>query len=423
MILAHGIVYGNEHLPSILNNLERDCFSTIQNSSLPPEIVINACDVLATNLELGKFDFILNVILSNSMISKEKMHLMIQSFKKEALHYKILMELGTDLSERPRVTQTIKRKRYPLGILFHIAAGNVDGLPAYSVMEGLLAGNINLLKLPSNDHGFSLALLKELVTIEPLLKDYIYIFDLPSTDVNSLKFLANISDAVVVWGGDQAISFARQMVSPSTKIISYGHKLSFAYCTNQSSKSDLVNLAHHICETNQLLCSSCQGIYYDCESQEDQVSFSHRFFEIFKEVALQYPPVAVGMLAKNALHLYNEELESFYTKNLVIKENGLSVLVSEDKELSLSYMFRNIWIKRLKKDEIFSVLKHQKGYLQTVGLLCNDDERVELNEIFAKVGAVRITTSNDLSRMIPGEAHDGDYPLQMYTRIVEMNEK
>lgn len=37
----------------------------------------------------------------------------------------------------------------PLGVLFHIAAGNAEALPAYSVAEGLLMGNVNLLKLPA----------------------------------------------------------------------------------------------------------------------------------------------------------------------------------------------------------------------------------------------------------------------------------
>ena len=41
----------------------------------------------------------------------------------------------------------------PLGVLLHIAAGNADGLPAFSVAEGLATGNINILKLPQADNG------------------------------------------------------------------------------------------------------------------------------------------------------------------------------------------------------------------------------------------------------------------------------
>ena len=68
----------------------------------------------------------------------------------------LAVELGIPLysfQERPfGRTQTV-----PLGTLFHVTAGNVDGLPAFSAVEGLLTGNINLVKLPSGDQGLSLA--------------------------------------------------------------------------------------------------------------------------------------------------------------------------------------------------------------------------------------------------------------------------
>ena len=62
-------------------------------------------------------------------------------------------------------------RRYPLGVLLHVGAGNMEGLPAYSAVEGLLAGNINLLKLPENDNGISSFLLRRLAAIEPRLRD------------------------------------------------------------------------------------------------------------------------------------------------------------------------------------------------------------------------------------------------------------
>ncbi len=74
--------------------------------------------------------------------------------------------------------------------MLHIAAGNADGLPVLSLAEGLLTGNINLLKLPQADGGLSVEAVRCMLEIEPELADYIYIFDTPSSDVVTLQRLA-----------------------------------------------------------------------------------------------------------------------------------------------------------------------------------------------------------------------------------------
>lgn len=94
-------------------------------------------------------------------------------------------------------------RRYPLGVLLHVGAGNMEGLPAYSAVEGLLAGNINLLKLPENDNGISSFLLRRLAAIEPRLRPYLYVFRISSADQAAMKRLAGLADGIAVWGGDR----------------------------------------------------------------------------------------------------------------------------------------------------------------------------------------------------------------------------
>jgi hypothetical protein len=79
-------------------------------------------------------------------------------------------------------------------------------------------------------------------------------------------------------------------------------------------------------------------------------------------------------------------------------------------------------VKALPREQIIRRLHRYKGYLQTVGLLCGKGERITLSEIFCRAGATRVTMGNEMSRMLCGEAHDGDYPLRRYTKVVEYNE-
>ncbi len=429
MILIHGEIRENKDQLPIIKALRPDLYKTLARCDFPrPETVIAACDKLQKRVLSGEFDAIVRPLLDQFDITYDRFREMARLFSAEALREKCRIELSDlhDLADAPATighpaTGIARRTRYPLGILLHIAAGNIDGLPAYSVVEGLLTGNINLLKLPAGDSGLSVKLLSELIACEPTLSDYIYVFDVPSTETETLKLLADLADAVVVWGGDVAVRAARALVDVDTRIISWGHKLSFAYATPDCSDDDLCALARHICETGQVLCSSCQGIFLDTDDRETQLAFAERFYHILRAESDRSRPVDFGMRAKNAIHIYNERLEAHETGHTIFAGGGVSVIATDDRNLALSYMFRNTWVKRLPRAALIEAIKPHKDHLQTVGLLCTAADRPALTDTLARAGLVRITRAGDLSRMTIGEAHDGTYPLRLYSRIVEFD--
>ena len=73
----------------------------------------------------------------------------------------------------------------------------MPGLPVYSALEGLLTGNVNLVKLPHGDKGLSLAAFSLLVEQEPRLAPYLCAFDLPSKESVDIKLLASLADGIV----------------------------------------------------------------------------------------------------------------------------------------------------------------------------------------------------------------------------------
>ena len=423
MILYRGALHDDSEFPQLLGRLEADCLTALAGEPITPELVVDACDSLARDIAGGRFDHLLKPFLEAFSIPRSQLEAALGLFTRESLQRKLRLELGEDpaAEDLPHPGfAPIRRRRYPLGILLHIAAGNVDGLPAYSVVEGLLAGNINLLKLPSLDRGASLLLLHELGKREPRLRDFLYVFDVPSTDLASLSALAEIADGVVVWGGDEAVTAARRLAAPNTKLITWGHKLSFAYATAAATDGDLSALARHMCLTRQLLCSSCQGIFLDTEDRADVEALGRRFFAILREENRRHPPADISLRARAALHLRTEALEAHESGRTVLQGGGVSVTVASDSRLELSWLGGNCWVKPLPRRRLLSALKGQKGYLQTAGLLCAPEEREELSALLARAGLVRITEAGEMSRTLPGEAHDGDYPLCAYSRIVEM---
>ena len=423
MILYRGELCEDRELPRLLERLEADCLETIAGQSIDRETVVAACDALARRAEAGDYDSVLQPFLAAFSIDPARFREALFLFKREALSYKLAVELGSeDLPDlTPPGRAPIRRRRMPLGVLFHMAAGNVDGLPAYSVVEGLLAGNVNILKLPAQDRGASLLLLRELVRLEPRLRDFVYVFDVPSTDLQSLERFAKIADAVVVWGGDEAVRAARTLAGPDTALICWGHKLSFAYAVPPVSDGDLEALADHICATGQLLCSSCQGIFLDTGDMGEVYALAERFFPVLQVAARRHPPADPALRARATLELYARELEADSGGRRICRGGGVSVTAAPDSRLELGLLAGNCWVKPLPRDQIVPRLKPRKGCLQTAGLLCPEGEREALSALLARAGVVRVTGPGDMSRTVPGEAHDGTYPLAAYTRVVEVS--
>ena len=310
----------------------------------------------------------------------------------------------------------------PLGVLLHIAAGNADGLPAFSVAEGLVTGNINILKLPQADNGLSLEIFQALLELEPRLADYIYVFDTPSSDVGAIQRMAELADGIVVWGGEAAVSAVRRFAHPGTKLIEWGHRLSFAYLSGAVPERELTALAEHLVVTRQLLCSSCQVIYLDTERMEDLRAFCDRFWPILQRAAEARRPRTLGAVAELTLRTYTDRLEAILDGGTSKPWSSplCSLIPKEDSALELSPMFANVLVKRLPRQEILPVLRKAKPYLQTAGLACPPAEREALTQLLAQAGLTRITRPGSMSEGVPGEAHDGSYPLQRYIRIVNV---
>ena len=381
----------------------------IRGKSPDREALIKALDTLARRVEEGAYDLLLDAL---DLPDKERrIREAAWLLKEEQLRNKLATELPP-LRSGPG----LKTLRRPLGVLFHIAAGNIDALPAYSVVEGLLAGNINILKLPGGDQGLTVTLLEELIKLCPEAREYIYVFDTPSQDLEAMKALAALADGIVVWGSEEAVGAARQLAPINCRLIEWGHKLSFAYLSRDYGPEELKALATHIRETRQLLCSSAQLAYLDTDSREELEAFCRAFLPLLEEI---YGENDFSRRGKMGLQAYTNRLEQALglQKEVIFQGKHTQLKLKEGRELEASDQFGSLLVKGLPREEIIEALSPHKSRLQTVGLGRMDED---LAERFAAAGLTRITRIENMARPLPGENHDGLYALAAYTRLVDV---
>lgn len=424
MIFFDGEIYENDMCDRLLAHFEDRICDTLGGESLSAEKVILAAERISADIKDGIFDDIITQLDVDDVGYYKK--LIIANLSRENLEYRLKTELGDSdgiIGSPNNVTPKIKIQTKPLGVLFHIAAGNAEGLPVMSVAEGLLAGNINILKLPSADKGLSIRIIRRLCEYEPLLSHYIYVFDTPSTDVRTIQTLAGFADGIVVWGGTEAVKAVRSLAPPGVKLIEWGHKLSFCYISDYAEHTDeLSALAEHVASTKQLLCSSCQTVFIDTDDKTELTRFCEIFLPYLEAAVHRHRNTSIGTRARDTIINYTARLEEaigirqispdvFYGKNC-------SLIIKDDFELELSPMMCNVLVKRLPRKDIMRTLRKSKGLLQTAGLICDKADRAKLTDLLLSAGVTRITQAGNMSAYFFGESHDGDYPLSRYTRKV-----
>lgn len=432
MILFDGKTYESSEQDRLLTELGERIPKILSQKQLSPEVVIDAVEQLRIDLLKGRFDDLLTSFPEDTVETYKKQAEALLS--KEHLQKKLATELGNTeeyTTDKIEGFAQIKVKKMPLGVLFHIAAGNMDFLPAYSLAEGLMTGNINILKLPSADNGLSLKLIMQLIEYRPELKDYIYVFDTASTDIQGMRKMAELSNAISVWGSDMAIEAVRGLAPTGAKIIEWGQKLGFCYVSKLNEVADadeeLAGLAKHIATTKQLLCSSCQVIYIDTEDMNEVRAFGERFLPLLEKAANENTANEIGIVARDTLVAYTRRLMGYLEQeeqnsDNVLRGRGVSVIIASDSSLELSPMMCNVLVKPLPRKDLGKVLFEHRHHLQTAGLICPEDERELLAKLFTDLGIVRVTKAGDMSAYFPGESHDGEYALSRYVRTVNIEE-
>lgn len=420
MIFANGTLLPDTERSAVLNGLEVQLNAVRAAPPLEAETVISAVDALGRRLEAGEFA----PLLAQFLPAGVELGQLLPLLRREALEAKLAAELGPEpfhLREGAKTTAHI----LPLGVLFHIAPGNMPGLPVYTALEGLLTGNINLVKLPRGDKGLSLAAFQLLTEQEPRLAPYLYVFDLLSGRREELRALAALADGLAVWGGDGAIEAARALAGPGCKLIEWGHRLSFAYVSGYEDRAaELSALSAHIVETGQRLCSSCQVIFLDTEDPEEGAAFCRELLPHLERAAAKRPGLGAGAPASLSGHtaLLERIVDGTAVGETLFQGRGCSVLLRPDRELELSPMEGNVLVKLLPQRELLPALRRQKGRLQTVGLICAPEKRAALTGLLARAGLTRVTRAGSMSAAFPGEAHDGEYPLRRYIRVVDVEQ-
>jgi phenylacetate-coenzyme A ligase PaaK-like adenylate-forming protein len=397
---------------------------------LETETVLAACDALAT--ALARPDDPVRARLAAHLPAAEAEGVLAElaaHLGRRELTRKLRRELGSAAPgrlNRPDARETVYEAWAPVGLVAHIAPGNAATVAPLSVVEGLLAGNVNILKTSGSDTLFPQHLLAELAAQDPTgaLAERIVALRFPSSRTAWLGPMCAPADAVAVWGGEDAVAGVAAHVPPGCRLVEWGHRISFAYLTRDAwaDPETLGALAADVCAYEQQACSSPQVVYLDTEDEQEVFAFAERFAAVLADV-----PAATGVPAPTPAEeaeLTTTELVARLEEHLGLTrvfaapDGSWRVMADTRPALAASPLHRSVWVKPLPRTRIAATLRPMRRYLQTAGLAAGRADTAVLARTVLAAGVTRITPLGAMLDGYAGEPHDGVYALQRYSRRV-----
>ncbi len=394
------------------------------------DYLLDVLDRFANDVEKGCEK--LSSLLTGEFSDEEKEEILseIAKFcKKDHLVRKIKRELGTeDLNDLSRVDfdRNIFETWAPLGVLTHVTPGNSPGLSFLAIIEGLLAGNVNILKLSSRDSDFTIEALKELYKYDrnQVIQKKVAVLRISSKEKDKLARLMSVASGVSAWGGEEAIAGLRELALPTTRFIPWGHKISFGLVSKESlnDTDKLKELAEDCVFMEQQACSSPQSVLVEVDSFDELVKFTENFSKLVDEASskVPFPELSIQEQAEitNTVEVIRLESVNQEKKVFQAEDKSWRLLVENTSGLGLSPLFRTVWIKPFSRKNLVQELLPLRGYLQTCGLVAKRDELGELASKLTSAGILRITPPGEMLGSYDGEPHDGVYALSRFMNRV-----
>ncbi len=219
------------------------------------------------------------------------------------------------------------------GLCFHIAPSNIPVNFAFTYLFGLLAGNANIVRLPSKTFpqiDALCALMKKVLSRYPEIEKRTAFVRYPRSDEITAEFCKN-ADARMIWGGDKTIASVKSCpTSPRCVDIAFADRYSLAIFDGNAvldaDETQMKRLAENFYNDTWLMdqnaCSSPQIILWQNDSGEARKKFWNAALQIAKEKYILQDAVSVDKYTLFCTEaVVNDNAETFARNdNLLYRE-------------------------------------------------------------------------------------------------------
>ena len=339
----------------------------------------------------------------------------------------VVRELGAEgLNGEWRTEGSARVRAFPLGVVGHWPAGNIEIQPLLSMTCALLGGNGCLVRIPSGLLAQTQALIEKLGEVADggVLIERLCMASFAHERAELQSAMAAAVDGAMIWGGAEAVTQTRALPFPPwARVAVFGPRLSVAAMDGASwsggaeRESWCRRLARDVWQFDQQACSSPQALFLERCAAGDLAEFASALAAAFRaENQLHprqsiHPAVASAICLSRATWLLNDSAH----RALFPATPDWTVLLGSGAAIPSPTQGRTLSV--LLVDDLLEPIARFDGMVQTLGLAVSDDAKEAiLADAAGRNGVDRIVK---LGRMhVFGSPWDGTDLIRPMVRLV-----
>jgi hypothetical protein len=339
----------------------------------------------------------------------------------------VVRELGAEgLNGEWRAERTTRLRAYPLGVIGHWPAGNIEIQPLLSLSCALLGGNACLVRVPaglSEQTRALIARLGEVAGASPLL-ERICVASFEHERADLQRAMAASVDGAMIWGGAEAVTQIRALPFPPwARIAVFGPRLSVAAMDGPSwsggpdRETWCRRLARDVWQFDQQACSSPQALFLERCAAGDLAEFAAMVAAAFEAENRLHPRESIHPALTSAICLARASwlIDDSTRRALFPATPDWTLLLGAGATVPEPTQGRTLAI--LLVDDLREPIARFDGMVQTLGLAVSDHaQEAALVQAAGRHGVDRIVK---LGRMhVFGSPWDGADLVRPMVRLV-----
>jgi len=300
----------------------------------------------------------------------------------------LFRELGPDsLRGEWQDDGSTRLRAFPLGVVGHWPAGNIEIQPVLSLTCALLGGNGCLVRVPGRLVETTQLMMEKLHEIDRggLLTERIFLasFDHSRTDLH--QAMAQAVDGAMIWGGAEAVSQVKALPFPHwARVVVFGPRLSVAamdagaWADIDERENWCRRIARDVWQFDQQACSSPQTLFLEHAAGCDPAEFAEDLRRAFQEENRVHPCREIEPALTSAICQARASwlLDDVANRACFPASPDWTILEGNGTDIPKPTQGRTLSV--LVADDLREVISRFDGNVQTLGFGIKDSAKEEM---------------------------------------------
>lgn len=302
-------------------------------------------------------------------------------------------------------------KPFPLGIVGHWPAGNVEIQPILSMTCALLGGNAVLVRVPSDLVEVTRQLMERWPQGEAnrILTQRIRLVAFDHARQDLQEAMAQAVDGAMIWGGKESVLNVRALPFPHwARLAVFGPRLSVAamdaatWNDSQERGAWCQRLARDVWQFDQQACSSPQALFLEKRAGSSTAEFVSALRRAFETENRAHPRPAIHAALTSAICQARASwlLDDAAREAVFPKGPDWTLLLGSGSDLPQPTQGKTLTL--LEVDDLSEPVSKFDGNVQTLGLAMADARKeAALADLAAKRGVDRVVKLGRMHVFVP----------------------